>query len=414
MLTRNFYNLIGTMLQSSTIACGTLPATDVYGMQCFLTGQYAQFPYARTAGYTSDRNAAGITLGSGSTAPDERDYQLDEPISSGINVALTATNVVVNDGEPYLRYRLTVTNNSSSDKVLAEIGYKQAVQGTRFAGDNSVSNYNVLIDRTLIEPAITLPPAEACVIEYRLMTDSQERTVEGVRIVSWQYGSDEDVAAMIAAAHAGTIDLRECGWQVGDMRAVEIGAFTAGGNVSVPAQTLDLAISSFDDYEGCGCVMQADFAEALSVAVRMHGSNTNEGGYGASEMFATTLPAMEAALPEWLSSALVEFDARTGEGSNSATIVSVAGNRLALRSEVETRGTNGYSKAGEGVPLPWYQTADKMRQRRRGRAGSNNTYLLRSPANNTTGYAYQSGSSSLGYNTMNASSTAGLAPFLCL
>ena len=48
----------------------------------------------------------------------------------------------------------------------------------------------------------------------------------GVTIVPWSTGTDEEIAAMIAAAHAGKINLQtDGGWAVGDVRSITVGAF---------------------------------------------------------------------------------------------------------------------------------------------------------------------------------------------
>ena len=417
MLTKNFHNLIGSMLQSNALtAKGMLPITDVYGMQGFTIGQFSQFPYARTASYTANRYAAGITIGTGSKTEDQSDFNLESPLKNAdASVTLTSTSVITDNGEPYLRYNVTVTNVSSDELTLTEICYKQTVTRATVYEGSATENVVVMLDRTLITPPVTIAPSEAAVIEYRLRTESDEgSTVDGVKVVSWQFGSDEDVAAMIAAAHDGTIDLRECGWQVGDMRPVEISAFEAGG-VSNSPQVIDLVITSFDDYNGCGCVMQVDFAEALSSALRMHPTDSNDGGYAQSEMCTETLPALVDALPSWLSSILVEFDAKTSEGNNFDTVTDVTGNKLCLRSEVEIRGSiGGGSKESEGEAVGWYQSDTKMRQKRRGRVGSANTYWFRSPASNATQYVRVSSYNAAQFAGQNASTEDGIAPFMCL
>lgn len=187
----------------------------------------------------------------------------------------------------------------------------------------------------------------------------------GVTIVPWSTGTDEEVAAMIAAAHAGKIDLQaDGGWAVGDVRSITVGAFTAGGDVSVPEQAIDIVISQFGDYMGCGCVMQFDFKGQFSAAVRMNSTGTNAGGYGASEMKTVTLPALVDALPAWLKGSLKEFSVLASAGNTSTTIETVTGNKLALRSEVEVLGTASMSAAGEGSQIEYYKTADNRKKRR--------------------------------------------------
>jgi hypothetical protein len=80
---------------------------------------------------------------------------------------------------------------------------------------------------------------------------------------------------------------------------------------------------------------------------------------------------------------------------------------------MEIYGSNGSgSKPGEGAAVPWYRSHANMRIKRRGRAGGNSTYSLRSPAGNTTQFVgmYTNGNSY----TVNPADANGLAPFLCL
>ena len=61
----------------------------------------------------------------------------------------------------------------------------------------------------------------------------------------WVNGSDAEVAAVLAAAAAGTIDLQQdAGWSVGDVRLIHVDAFTGGNGVTCPAQDVYIAISS--------------------------------------------------------------------------------------------------------------------------------------------------------------------------
>ena len=52
--------------------------------------------------------------------------------------------------------------------------------------------------------------------------------VNGVKIVSWSEGTDEEIAAMLAAHYRGDIDVTEY-WHVGDKRSIHINAMSATG-----------------------------------------------------------------------------------------------------------------------------------------------------------------------------------------
>ena len=216
---------------------------------------------------------------------------------------------------------------------------------------------------------------------------------------------------MIDAAHNGTIDLQtDGGWQVGDMRTITVGAFTGG--VSFAEQTMTIAISSFEDYNSCGCVMQFDFVEALTPGCGMNASNTNVGGYGGSQMYTTTLPAMVSALPSWLSSRLLTFNVLASAGGQSATIETVGNNKLALRSEIEIFGTTSYSAAGEGSQIEYYKTSAN-RPKQNGYSGSNATWWDRSPSTSDS-IRFCAVNNSGAALISNANNAFGVSPFGCI
>ena len=411
MLTRNFLNIMSAMPQSSSTVYGTMPVKDVYGMQYFHTNQYDRFPAVRTETPTTNEYAAGISIGSDPTPASENDCNLGRTITSGVSITVASRPLSYNGGTS-LTYMLTVTNTSSAEKTIAEIGYKQVCRGAVTQGGTTSAEITVLLDRTVVDPVITLPAGQTCSITYRLATNPWEGVDNGVKIVSWQFGSDDDVAAMIDAAHNGTIDLSDH-WAIGDMRTVDIGAFSSGG-ITHNAEKIDLVITSFDDYNGCGAVMQVDFAEALTAGAKMSESSSNFGGYAAMEIFTGTLPALANAMPGWLKSRLLPFSVSVSKGTKSEEIASVTSNKLALRSEIEVFNKTDYSYTGEGNPIGWYLSAAKMRQKRAGRTGANAVWWLRSPAkNSTSNFATIKADGSVG-NSASASTTQYIAPFMCL
>lgn len=175
--------------------------------------------------------------------------------------------------------------------------------------------------------------------------------------------SDANFVKLIQAAHKGKVDLQaDAGWKVGDKRTIRISAFTGGGDVSHAAQNIDIAISSFSNYENCGCVMQFDFADTITVGNRMNNIDGNYRGYGGSEMYTTTLPALVEALPSYLHDLLIEFSCKASVGMLGTSIVTITGNKLALRSEIEVFGSVTYSAAGEGSQVDYYTTASKRKK----------------------------------------------------
>lgn len=232
-----------------------------------------------------------------------------------------------------------------------------------------------------------------------------------IEIVSWSAGTDAQIVALLQAAHNGDIDLQQdVGWAIGDVRSISISAFSAGGGVSVPAQNVDIVISSFDDYNLCGCVMQFDFKDCLSQSIRMDSQNTNINGWANSEMKNITLPALVNALPTWLKNMLIEFSCLTSAGNKSSAIVSSSG-KLALRSEIEIFGSTTQSASGEGVLIPYYNSTAR-RQKKLGHSGSDNAWYERSPCIARTSACYVNANGEADYG--NTSGARGVAPFGCI
>ena len=230
---------------------------------------------------------------------------------------------------------------------------------------------------------------------------------EPLALVSWGGGTDEEIGAMIDAAHQGRIDLSDY-WAVGDVRTITVSAFTGGNSVSHEQQDIDIVIAQFGDYNSCGSVLQFDFKDELATGQRYDASSN---AYGTSEVKTETLPALANALPSWLKNRLKEFDVLVASNGNGS-ITTVTGNKLALRSEVEIFGSTTYSKAGEGSQIDYYKTSAN-RAKKRGHNGSIDDWWERSPVRDRSDYAcivYYNGTVTQYYVYVGP----GLAPFGCL
>lgn len=417
MVTRNFINLLAMALQSGS-NLGALLVRSADGSTRYLTGGSHTFYSNPTKDTTLTAVNAGISVGTGNTAATEDDWQLAEPITSGVNLTVTATRYGSDDhGVPYAEYNVTVTNTGSDPITVKEIGYKQTVKAAKYPGYSSgTSDCVCLIDRTVLDTPVTIAAGDAGIITYKLRTIPQAyETISGVQMASFTYGTDQEVAAILDAAAAGTIDLQtDAHWKVGEMRKIHIDAFTGGNNVACPAQDVFIAISSFEEYNsGLGNVIQFDFVDALSALFRMNSIDTTMGGYGATEMYNTTLPALVEALPSWLKTRLKTFSVVASKGSGAlSTAETVGGNKLALRSEKEIFGSRTYSQVDEGTQVDYYKYASN-RVKTKGVGGSADNWWERS-AYNAACYCYVGSGGAAGYYLGNASYAYGVAPFGCL
>ena len=357
MVTRNFLNILAMTLQSGSQK-GCLQVRDVNGNPRFLSGVFG-FPYNPVQSFTPNPAAAGISIGTGTVSPTEDDNNLEETITSGVSVVLTSTEYgAENPWYPYIKYDLTVTNTSANPLVVTEIGYKQTLSTSRYLGSTARENAVLLLDRCVLDTPVTIAPGDAGIVTYRLQTNPMPlpAPVAGIQMASFAFGTDAEIAAMLDAARAGTIDLqRDAGWRVGDQRLINIAAFTAGGNVSEPAQQVALTITSFDEYMGCGNILQLDMACCLTQNVRTNDTMDTTGGYGEMEICKVTLPALAEALPDWLKSRLRTFSVLANAGgSDVSTLETVGNNKLALRSEMEVFGQTSSGRPEEGTALPFY------------------------------------------------------------
>ena len=421
MITRNFENMLATTLQGATsgVVFGTLPVTDVTGQVWYKAVNWGStcFPTAATDAATLDPAAAGVSVGTGSAAPTPFDVNLKQTLTGGISLAVSAVVPGADSpGNPWIRYHLTVTNTSTAPVTVREVGFKQTIRVKRRPGPDSnlatMTNRVCLLDRTVLAEPVTIAPGDAGVILYKLRTNATPaRTVGGVEIASWTWGTDAQIAAMLDAARAGTIDLQtDALWRVGDLRMVSVGAF-ASPSVNHNARTVPLVISDFAEYEGCGSVLQFDFYETLTQKDRMNTTTSNVGGYGGSEMYLSTLPALAAALPTWLRTRLRTFSVKASEGNKSSAIETVSGNLLALRSEAEITGGNAYSFAGEGTRAALYRVGVNAKKLICGNYADASDYWLRSPDSTTTRFCRIT---TQGTPTNNLANTSGIAVFGCL
>ena len=413
MVTKNFKNMLAMALESSSLVYGSMVVHPVATYAAVFAVGTMAFPGSRTEAFTLDPNAAGISIGTDGTAATEDDRNLGATVTSGVTVTLTTREVGCDSpGNPYILFRLTITNTSGNTLIIREVGYKQNIKSAVRPGMTSAIDAICLLDRTVLDTPLTIPNGDAGVLVYKLKTNPvPEKTVSGVKIVSWEYGTDAEIADMLDAAAAGTIDLQtDGGWHVGDVRKIHMDAWTGGNNVSHAAQDIEIGIAQFGDYNSCGCKMQFDFMDAVSGNQRMNSSNTTTGGYGATEMYTTTLPAMVNALPGWLRTRLKTFSVVATKGANSTELETISNNKLALRSASEVFGSGHNAKAAEGDQIALYKFTGH-RVKCSGMRGSTVYWWERSP-NSGSNFCYVTNNGTA--NNTTASNAYGVSPFGCI
>lgn len=201
-------------------------------------------------------------------------------------------------------------------------------------------------------------------------------------------GSDEVIGAMIDAAQDGDLDLKTL-WAVGDTRTITISSFTGAYTATHASQQIDIVITSFEDYNDSGAVMQFDMKDGLAAYERMDSSNI--GDYTATDMYKTVLPNYVNALPEWLRTRLHPFKLIVNLSGSETDVKTLTNQKLALRSEWEVFGAKTYAAIGQaeasgGKQISYYAT-QANRIKKKGHTGSANYWWLRSPCS-TDGFCH--------------------------
>lgn len=174
MVTNSFKQAIKLILVNfNDRNSGGLPITDINGNAKYLirlTG-WPQGSNVSMNAVISASNNPGIWVGSGVTPPTPADYRLESRITSGLSSAIRIDGSFLDaNGNPQLKIILTLTNTGSESVTIGEVGFFQNVQMANTASGSSSSNSIVMLDRTVLNTAVTIPAGESAAITYTLKT----------------------------------------------------------------------------------------------------------------------------------------------------------------------------------------------------------------------------------------------------
>lgn len=252
------------------------------------------------------------------------------------------------------------------------------------------------------------------VLTVRQLRAWQRAQVPDVKIVSWADGTDEEVAAMVAAADAGKLNLSDY-WHEGDTRTVHLSAMSATGvDESHVAQDVVMVLTDpghFTLSNGKKCnfvVLQKDCLKEYGV---MNSQNTNRGGWNNCPRRTWCNSVYRNAIPSTLRGIFKQFKVRTANGYGSGVTEST--DWFSLFSEKEVFGSTSYANSSaesQNSQLTWFKTSSNRIKRVNGSA---NYWWERSPYSGDSiafcSVTY-SGSADWAY----ASGSNGLAPFGCI
>ena len=239
-------------------------------------------------------------------------------------------------------------------------------------------------------------------------------SAHSLEIVSWADGTDEQIAAMVAAADAGQIDLSDY-WSEGDTRTVSLSSMSATGvGESHAAQSVQFVLSDpghFTLASGKPCNFVVNMKDCLKESGYMNSSNTNSGGWNGCARRTWCNNVFRNAIPSGLRPAFKQFQTKAATGTGTASTTST--DWFALPSEEEVFGRVYYANltAESGnTQLNYYKTSSNLVKKVNGSA---DRWWERSPYSNSSAYfcaVFSSGSAKY----LNASYDYGLSPFGCI
>ena len=235
-----------------------------------------------------------------------------------------------------------------------------------------------------------------------------------VEIVSWADGTDDEIAAMVAAADAGQIDLSDY-WHVGDTRTVNLSVMPATGVGEIhAAQSVQFVLTDPGHYtlaNGKKCsfvVLQKDCLKEYGV---MNSRGTNNGGWNNCPRRTWCNSVYRNAIPSTLRGIFKQFTTYAANGTGSSSVAST--DYFALFSEKEVFGSTAYANSSaesQNTQLNWFKTSSNRIKRVNGSA-----YLWweRSPYSGSS-TRFCNVTRSGGADWGSAHNSCGLAPFGCI
>ena len=300
-----------------------------------------------------------------------------EPIESDFTIDSTATLTTLSPSTT-----LTITRVTGTGSFLA------------YSSDTSVvtcsisGNSLILVGQSTGTATVTVTMSADG--DYLACSKDVSVSCSIVELVSWSNGTDAQIAAMVAAADRGEIDLYEdAGWRVGDVRSVQLGAIASSGTYdgvswnigssqsSGPREfvLLDRRLFSLVDAlpsgrRVCSFVVGLRLLYGYSY---MNPTATNEGSWSSSSARGWCNGGFRQAIPELLRSCFKKFKVTTGVYPNSTQSTE---DYFTFAAEKEIFGVRTYSIPNEFSALTqftYYKTASR-------RAKSDSSWWERGPS----------------------------------
>ena len=160
MLTKNFYSYMNVAFSA---AGKTVPFVKPDGTTENLRYSNSYTPFAVMNKWSANNNGYGVSFGTGTTPATVSDYSLESSLN-GTKIRVSYPNSVSDSRDAtFDMYSVSfgITNITDEAITISEVGLIiGATSGT--------SNYTVLVDRTVLDAPVTIPPHETKHIAYTI------------------------------------------------------------------------------------------------------------------------------------------------------------------------------------------------------------------------------------------------------
>lgn len=264
----------------------------------------------------------------------------------------------------------------STAKVFNELGEKMPGVATEYeVGTTKPDNLTIFVNengtiRTRIWSGTQeeydlqkykIPNDTTIIISDSIVVPESDTYVNGVKIVPWALGSDEDIVAMVQGHYDGKIDLYDY-WNVGDKRIVHLTEQPSVRNKELGISESDQEITLISkEYGNNDIAFVVSFGNIYPNALLSVG-DTAENRLSWSTIYGRRWcnNTLYNALSDTLRPIFKKFDYVCAESCNSENIITL-NDYFAFFAEKELYGTGTYSKATEANALQqfdWFKTKE--------------------------------------------------------
>ena len=234
---------------------------------------------------------------------------------------------------------ITASNPTPTVSLCGASEFESGVTSTAFDFDYSGFPHNTILN---LSAPIEAETGDTLTITYTITVEQEEAPEPPASTFS------TDSWATIAAASAdGTASTK---YKLGDEKTI-----TLTGGEEVTLQIWGFNHDNLADGSGKAGITLG-MKNLLATTYAMNSSNTNSGGWEASRMRTTTMPAILATLPEDLQAVIKEVSKQSSEGGSNADALDTTTDKLFLFSVKEVTGANTYSLDGEGTQYDLWKT----------------------------------------------------------